>query len=132
MVKIIRRNNLCNNSKHKNIRKIPKGVIHIHTSFTNIFITVTDIKGQVISCCSAGTCGFKGKRKRTPFAAQSTVEKAIKTLDMQHAEIMIKGPGRGRNAALRTIRRSGIHLTRICDVTPLPHNGCRPPKKRRV
>nr|ANP26282.1 ribosomal protein S11 [Monotropa uniflora]ASN78995.1 ribosomal protein S11 [Monotropa uniflora] len=132
MVKMIRKNNLRSNRQRKNIRKIPKGIIHIQASFTNIFITVTDTRGQVVSCCSAGTCGFKGKRKGTPFAAQSTVEKVIQTLDMQQAVVMIKGPGRGRNAALRTIRRIGIHLIQIYDVTPLPHNGCRPPKKRRV
>nr|YP_009413661.1 ribosomal protein S11 [Pityopus californicus]ASN79032.1 ribosomal protein S11 [Pityopus californicus] len=116
----------------KNKRRITKGIIHVQASFTNTFVTVTDVNGQVVSCFSAGTCGFKGKRRGTPFAAQTTVGKAINTVDMQRAEVMIKGPGRGRDAALRTIGRSGIRLTRVRDVTPIPHNGCRPPKKRRV
>nr|YP_009239321.1 ribosomal protein S11 [Monotropa hypopitys]AMM04608.1 ribosomal protein S11 [Monotropa hypopitys]ANP26261.1 ribosomal protein S11 [Monotropa hypopitys] len=117
---------------HKNKRRITKGIIHVQASFTNTIVTVTDVKGQVVSCFSAGACGFKGKRRGTPFAAQTTVGKAINTVDMQRAEVMIKGPGRGRDAALRTIGRSGIRLTRVRDVTPIPHNGCRPPKKRRV
>nr|AMM04636.1 ribosomal protein S11 [Monotropa hypopitys] len=116
----------------KNKRRIAKGIIHVQASFTNIIVTVTDVKGQVVSCFSAGACGFKGKRRGTPFAAQTTVGKAINTVYMQRAEVMIKGPGRGRDAALRTIGRSGIRLTRVRDVTPIPHNGCRPPKKRRV
>nr|YP_009413597.1 ribosomal protein S11 [Hemitomes congestum]ASN78925.1 ribosomal protein S11 [Hemitomes congestum] len=127
MVKIIRKI-----SSRKKKRRIQKGVIHVQASFTNTFVTVTDLKGQVISCLSAGTCGFKGKRGGTPFAAQTTARHAIHTVDMQRAEVMIKGPGRGRDAALRTIGRSGIRLTCIRDVTPIPHNGCRPPKKRRV
>nr|UEQ12871.1 ribosomal protein S11 [Euphorbia hirta]WEH01298.1 ribosomal protein S11 [Euphorbia hirta] len=119
----------------KNGRKIPKGVIHVQASFNNIIVTVTDVRGRVISWSSAGTCGFKGTRRGTPFAAQTTAGNAIRTVvdqGMQRAEVMIKGPGLGRDAALRAIGRSGILLTFVRDVTPMPHNGCRPPKKRRV
>nr|YP_010284437.1 ribosomal protein S11 [Caryocar glabrum]UKQ56180.1 ribosomal protein S11 [Caryocar glabrum] len=119
----------------KNIRKIPKGVIHVQASFNNTIVTVTDIRGRVISWSSAGTCGFGGTRRGTPFAAQTAARAAIRTVmdhGMQRAEVMIKGPGLGRDAALRAIRRSGILLSFVRDVTPMPHNGCRPPKKRRV
>nr|YP_008964899.1 ribosomal protein S11 [Schwalbea americana]CDJ38661.1 ribosomal protein S11 [Schwalbea americana] len=119
----------------KRARRIPKGVIHVQASLNNTIVTVTDVRGQVVSWSSAGTCGFKGKRRGTPFAAQTTAENAIGTVvdqGMQRAAVMIKGPGLGRDAALRSIFRSGIRLTIVRDVTPLPHNGCRPPKKRRV
>nr|YP_010422136.1 ribosomal protein S11 [Urtica urens]USG56106.1 ribosomal protein S11 [Urtica sp.]USG56271.1 ribosomal protein S11 [Urtica urens]USG56355.1 ribosomal protein S11 [Urtica urens] len=119
----------------KNGRRIPKGVIHVQASFNNTIVTVTDVCGRVISWSSAGTCGFKGTRRGTPFAAQTAAGNAIRTVvdqGMQRAEVMIKGPGLGRDAALRAIRRSGILLSFIRDVTPMPHNGCRPPKKRRV
>nr|AEX37338.1 ribosomal protein S11 [Arbutus unedo] len=138
MAKTIRRISLRRNRRigsRKNTRRIPKGVIHVQASFNNTIVTVTDVRGRVVSWSSAGTCGFKGRRKRTPFAAQTTVGNAIRTVvdqGMQRAEVMIKGPGRGRDAALRTIGRSGIRLTCVRDVTPMPHNGCRPPKKRRV
>lgn len=95
-------------------------------------MTVTDVRGRVISWSSAGACGFKGTRRGTPFAAQTAAGNAIRTVvdqGMQRAEVMIKGPGLGRDAALRAIRRSGILLSFIRDVTPMPHNGCRPPKK---
>nr|YP_007890300.1 ribosomal protein S11 [Cistanche deserticola]AFZ99584.1 ribosomal protein S11 [Cistanche deserticola]QIQ22796.1 ribosomal protein S11 [Cistanche deserticola]QIQ22820.1 ribosomal protein S11 [Cistanche salsa] len=120
---------------HKSACRIPKGVIHVQASFNNTIVTITDIRGRVISWSSAGTCEFKGTRKKTPFAAQTAAAKAIRTVvdqGMQRAEVMIKGPGLGRDAALRAIRRSGILLTFIRDVTPMPHNGCRPPKKRHV
>uniref|UniRef100_A0A3B4B1K3 Small ribosomal subunit protein uS11c n=1 Tax=Periophthalmus magnuspinnatus TaxID=409849 RepID=A0A3B4B1K3_9GOBI len=119
----------------KNARRIPKGVIHVQASFNNTIVTITDVRGRVISWSSAGTCGFKGTRRGTPFAAQTAAGNAIRTVvdqGMQRAEVMIKGPGLGRDAALRAIRRSGILLSFIRDVTPMPHNGCRPPKKRRV
>nr|AYC63704.1 30S ribosomal protein S11 [Aphyllon epigalium subsp. epigalium]AYC63741.1 30S ribosomal protein S11 [Aphyllon epigalium subsp. notocalifornicum] len=119
----------------KNACKIPKGVIHVQASFNNTIVTVTDIRGRVVSWSSAGTCGFKGTRRGTPFAAQRSVVNAIRTAidqGMQRAEVMIKGPGLGRDATLRAIRRSGILLIFVRDVTPMPHNGCRPPKKRRV
>nr|AWH02757.1 ribosomal protein S11 [Asclepias elata] len=119
----------------KSTRRIPRGVIHVQASFNNTIVTVTDVRGRVVSWSSAGTCGFKGPRRGTPFAAQTATSTAIRTVvdqGMQRAEVMIKGPGLGRDAALRAIRRSGISLTFVRDVTPLPHNGCRPPKKRRV
>nr|YP_009491479.1 ribosomal protein S11 [Diphylleia cymosa]AWH99831.1 ribosomal protein S11 [Diphylleia cymosa] len=119
----------------KNGRRIPKGVIHVQASFNNTIVTVTDIRGRVISWSSAGTCGFRGTRRGTPFAAQIAAANAIRTVvdqGMQRAEVRIKGPGLGRDAALRAIRRSGILLSFVRDVTPMPHNGCRPPKKRRI
>nr|YP_010120867.1 ribosomal protein S11 [Iris pseudacorus]QRC77394.1 ribosomal protein S11 [Iris pseudacorus] len=119
----------------KNGRRIPKGIIHVQASFNNTIVTVTDVRGQVVSWSSAGTSGFKGTRRGTPYAAQAAAVNAIRTVvdqGMHRAEIIIKGPGLGRDAALRAIRRSGILLSFVRDVTPMPHNGCRPPKKRRV
>nr|YP_010312915.1 ribosomal protein S11 [Nyctocalos pinnatum] len=119
----------------KSARRIPKGVIHVQASFNNTIVTVTDVRGRVVSWSSAGTCGFKGTRRGTPFAAETAARNAIRTVvdqGMQRAAVMIKGPGLGRDAALQTIYKSGILLTFIRDVTPMPHNGCRPPKKRRV
>nr|YP_010406348.1 ribosomal protein S11 [Rhamnoneuron balansae]URC16151.1 ribosomal protein S11 [Rhamnoneuron balansae] len=119
----------------KGARRILKGVIHVQASFNNTIITVTDVRGRVISWSSAGTCGFRGTRRGTPFAAQIAAGNAIRAVvdqGMQRAEVMIKGPGLGRDAALRAIRRSGLVLNFVRDVTPMPHNGCRPPKKRRV
>nr|AMP18855.1 ribosomal protein S11 [Mentha longifolia] len=116
-------------------RCIPRKVIHVQASFNNTIVTVTDVRGRVVSWSSAGTCGFKGTRRGTPFAAQTAAANAVRTVvdqGMQRAEVMIKGPGLGRDAALRAIRRSGILLTFVRDVTPMPHNGCKPPKKRRV
>nr|YP_010328422.1 ribosomal protein S11 [Corybas cryptanthus]UJH20766.1 ribosomal protein S11 [Corybas cryptanthus] len=119
----------------KNARRIPKGVIHVQASLNNTIVTVTDARGRVVYWASAGTSGFRGTRKGTPYAAQATTLNAIHTVinqGIQRAEVMIKGPGLGRDAALRAIRRSGIILSFVRDVTPMPHNGCRPPKKRRV
>nr|YP_010715499.1 ribosomal protein S11 [Todea barbara]WDE24622.1 ribosomal protein S11 [Todea barbara] len=119
----------------KGKRRIPKGVIHIQASFNNTIVTATDVRGQVVSWSSAGACGFKGTRKSTPFAAQTATENAIRvSIDqgMKQAEVMMSGPGPGRDTALRAIRRSGSILSFVRDVTPMPHNGCRPPKKRRV
>nr|YP_010975243.1 ribosomal protein S11 [Plantago major]UCS09001.1 ribosomal protein S11 [Plantago asiatica]WNX90895.1 ribosomal protein S11 [Plantago major] len=119
----------------KSVRKIPKGIIHVQASFNNTIVTVTDVKGRVVSWSSSGTCGFKGPRRGTPFAAETAAKNAIRTVrdqGMQRAAVMIKGPGLGRDGALRGIRRSGIRLTFLRDVTPMPHNGCRPPQKRRV
>ncbi|XP_047260898.1 30S ribosomal protein S11, chloroplastic-like [Capsicum annuum] len=119
----------------KGARRIQKGVIHVQASINNTIFTVTDVRGRVVSWSSAGTSGFKGTRRGTPFAAQTTVANAICTVvyqGMQRPKVMLKDPGLGREAALRAIHRSGILLTFIRDVTPMPHNGCRPPKKRRV
>nr|YP_009406246.1 ribosomal protein S11 [Lobelia thapsoidea]ASA38677.1 ribosomal protein S11 [Lobelia thapsoidea] len=118
--------------RRKSTRRIPKGVIHVQAGFNNIIVTVTDVRGQVVSSSSAGNCGFRGTRKASPFAAETTAVTAISTVVMQRAEVFIKGAGLGRDAALRAIITSGIRLTFVRDVTPLPHNGCRPPKKRRV
>ncbi|YP_010167161.1 ribosomal protein S11 (chloroplast) [Nymphaea colorata] len=122
-------------SSRKSGCRTPIGVIHVQASFNNTIVTVTDPQGRVVSWSSAGTCGFKGTRRGTPFAAQTAAGNAIRAVvdqGMQRAEVMIKGPGLGRDAALRAIRRSGILLNFVRDVTPMPHNGCRPPKKRRV
>nr|YP_005089447.1 ribosomal protein S11 [Silene noctiflora]AEC04198.1 ribosomal protein S11 [Silene noctiflora]WFF47196.1 ribosomal protein S11 [Silene noctiflora] len=122
-------------SKRKSIRKIPKGIIHVQAGWSNTIVTVTDVRGGVVSWSSAGTCGFKGRKRGTPFAAQTATVDAIQTVveqGMIRAEVMIQGPGLGRDAALRTIYRSGVLLSLVRDVTPLPHNGCRPPNKRRV
>uniref|UniRef100_A0AAU7YS54 Small ribosomal subunit protein uS11c n=1 Tax=Elaphoglossum sinii TaxID=3136286 RepID=A0AAU7YS54_9MONI len=116
-------------------RGVQKGVIHIQASFNNTIITVTDVRGQVAPWCSAGACGFKGTRKSTPFAAQAAAENAIRaSMDrgMKQAEVTMSGPGPGRDTALRAIRRSGVILSFVRDVTPMPYNGCRPPRKRRV
>jgi small subunit ribosomal protein S11 len=111
------------------------GVAHIRASFNNIIITITNTTGQVISWASAGKMGFKGSKKNTPYAAQTAAQdcatKAFE-LGLRKVEVFVKGPGAGRESAIRTIQIAGIEITAIRDVTPLPHNGCRPPKKRRV
>nr|YP_010290946.1 ribosomal protein S11 [Juncus alatus]ULQ66536.1 ribosomal protein S11 [Juncus alatus] len=119
----------------RNVRKIRNGVIHIQASINNTIITVTDLEGQVVSWDSAGTSGFKGPKRGTPYAAQIATKNAIYVLikqSMKRAEVMVKGVGPGRDAALRTVVRSGVKLDFIRDVTPIPHNGCRPPKRRRL
>lgn len=116
----------------RNENRVLKGVIYVQASFNNTIVTATDVRGQVLSWSSAGACGFKGTRRGTPFAAQTAAENVIRALmdrGMERVEVMISGPGRGRDTALRTIRRSGILLSFVRDVTPMPHNGCRPPKK---
>ena len=116
-------------------RTINSGQIHINSSFNNTIITITDKQGNTISWGSAGSVGFKGSRKSTPFAARLAVEQAVKSaqsLGLKEADIIVKGPGPGREAALRAVQTLGINVTSISDVTPIPHNGCRPPKKRRV
>ena len=116
-------------------RKVPKGVVHIQASFNNTIITITNLKGEVISWSSAGACGFKGARKGTPFAAKTAAEAAAKqSVDhgMKEAKVMVKGPGAGRETAIRGLQEAGIQVTLIRDITPIPHNGCRPPKKRRI
>ncbi len=111
------------------------GQVHIKASFNNIIISITNNAGQVISWSSAGKMGFKGSKKNTPYAAQTAAAECAKVafdLGLRKAEVFVKGPGAGRESAIRTIQSSGIEITTIRDVTPLPHNGCRPPKKRRV
>lgn len=111
------------------------GVAHIKSTFNNTIISLTDSYGNVISWASAGRIGFKGSRKSTPFAAQVAAEAAAKEaieLGLQKVEVLIKGPGSGREAAVRSLQVAGLHITSIKDVTPIPHNGCRPPKRRRV
>ncbi len=119
----------------KEKKNVPNGIVHIHSTFNNTIVTVTDLAGNVIAQSSAGAMGFKGSRKSTPFAAQLAGRDAIKRA-MEHgmrvAEVRVKGPGVGREAALRALQVEGFKVTIIRDVTPIPHNGCRPPKKRRV
>jgi len=116
-------------------RNIPEGIAHIQATFNNTIITITDKQGNAISWSSAGANGFKGSRKGTPFAAQVAAENAAKKAiehGVRSLEVHVKGPGSGREAALRALQLAGIQVTVIKDVTPLPHNGCRPPKRRRV
>jgi small subunit ribosomal protein S11 len=121
--------------KKKEKRIIPRGVAHIQSTFNNTIVTITDIEGNVVAWSSAGTQGFKGSRKSTPFAAQLAAEDAARKAmeqGMRSVEVLIKGPGAGREAALRSLQAAGFQITLIKDVTPIPHNGCRPPKRRRV
>ncbi|NOZ55602.1 MAG: 30S ribosomal protein S11 [Calditrichaeota bacterium] len=111
------------------------GIAHIKATFNNTIVTLTDVYGNVISWASAGRVGFKGSRKSTPFAAQQAAQAAAKeamNLGLQRVEVQIKGPGSGREAAVRALQAAGLEITAIRDVTPIPHNGCRPPKRRRV
>ena len=115
--------------------KILQGVVHIQATFNNTIVSVCSLNGDVIANASAGSCGFKGARKSTPFAAQQAAESAVKqSMDqgIRKVEILVSGPGSGRELALRAIQATGVNITLIRDVTPVPHNGCRPPKKRRV
>ena len=115
-------------------KNIPIGQAHIKTSFNNTIVTLTDKDGNVIAWESAGSAGFKGSRKSTPFAAQLAAERAAKAAQehgLRRAEVQVKGPGSGRDTAVRSIQSAGIEVTSIKDVTPVPHNGCRPPKRRR-
>ena len=121
--------------KRKVKKNIPMGIAHIHTTFNNTIVTITDLDGNAVTWSSAGALGFKGSRKSTPFAAQMSAEAAAKSamgFGMLKVEIEVKGPGPGREAAIRSIQAAGLEITSIKDVTPLPHNGCRPPKRRRV
>lgn len=116
-------------------RVVEKGIAHIKSTFNNTVITITDTQGGAISWSTSGKQGFKGSRKSTPFAAQLAAETAAKTAidqGMREVEVMVKGPGSGREAAIRALQAAGLEVTMIKDVTPVPHNGCRPPKRRRV
>ena len=121
--------------KRRERKNIDKGAVHISSTFNNTIITITDVAGNAISWASAGELGFKGSRKSTPFAAQSAAEQAAR-LAMEHGlksvEVYVKGPGSGRESAIRALETVGLQVTMIKDVTPIPHNGCRPPKRRRV
>ncbi len=121
--------------KKKERKNIQNGVAHIRATFNNTVITLTDMSGNAISWATAGSQGFKGSRKSTPFAAQTAAEIAGKKAmehGLQNIEVLVKGPGSGREAALRALQAIGFNITAIRDVTPIPHNGCRPPKRRRV
>ncbi len=121
--------------KRKERKNIEKGQAHIQSTFNNTLVTLTDMQGNALSWSSAGSLGFRGSRKSTPFAAQSAAETAAKAA-MEHGlktvEVYVKGPGSGREAAIRALQSAGLDVTMIKDITPIPHNGCRPPKRRRV
>lgn len=122
-------------TKKTNLRPVDQGRMYVKATFNNTIVTFTDTKGQVIAWSNTGTTGFKGARKSTPFAATTTIEDAIKKAKergMQNVDVYIKGPGPGRDAALRVLRGSGLGVNMIADITPIPHNGCRPKKPRRV
>jgi len=121
-------------AKRKERRNVPYGVVHIKSSFNNTIISITDQGGNVIAWASAGSSGFKGSRKSTPFAAQTAAESAARKAmeqGLRKADVEVTGPGSGRETAIRSIQNLGIEVTGIKDVTPVPHNGCRPPKRRR-
>ncbi len=123
-------------TRTKRVKKnIEKGAAHIRSSFNNTIVTITDVNGNALSWASAGGLGFRGSKKSTPFAAQTAAETAAKAA-MEHGlktvEVYVKGPGAGREAAIRALQAAGLEVTMIKDVTPIPHNGCRPPKRRRV
>jgi small subunit ribosomal protein S11 len=121
--------------KRREKKNIERGAAHIQSTFNNTIVTITDVSGNAISWASAGGLGFKGSRKSTPFAAQMASEVAAKAAmehGMKTVEVFVKGPGSGREAAIRALQSAGLEVTLIKDVTPVPHNGCRPPKRRRV
>ncbi len=121
--------------RRKDRKNIERGAAHIQSTFNNTIVTITDVEGNAISAASAGELGFKGSKKSTPFAAQSAADVAAKAA-MEHGlksvEVYVKGPGSGREAAIRALQAAGLEVNMIKDVTPIPHNGCRPPKRRRV
>lgn len=122
-------------SSHKKKKNFTNGVAHIQSTFNNTIITITDLNGATLCWCSSGASGFKGAKKGTPFAAQTAAEKVAKqALDqgVKQTEVIVRGPGAGRETAIRAIQATGIEITLIKDITSIPHNGCRPPKKRRV
>jgi len=121
--------------KKKDKKNVPEGIVTIKSTFNNTIVSFTDKQGNVISWCSSGCLGFKGSRKSTPFAAQNTVDTAAKKAmeqGLRKVEVKVKGPGPGRESAIRTLQTVGLEVSRIVDVTPIPHNGCRAPKRRRV
>lgn len=121
--------------KKKKVNVTPEGLVHIKASFNNIMVTITDMTGNTISWSTAGKNGFKGSKKNTPYASQVTADAAAKEafdLGLRRVDVFIKGPGSGRDAAIRALQTAGLEVKAIRDITPLPHNGCRPPKRRRV
>ncbi len=121
--------------KKKASKIVPRGIIHVKATFNNTVVTVTDVNGNTVAWSTAGSSGFKGARKSTPFAAQIAAEAASKKAmeqGMSEVEVYVKGPGAGREAAIRAVQAAGLNISVIKDVTPIPHNGCRPPKKRRI
>ena len=122
-------------TKRREKKNIEKGQVHISSSFNNTMVTITDMKGNALSWASAGGLGFRGSKKSTPFAAQTAAEtaaNAAKEYGLKTVEVYVKGPGSGREAAIRSLQAAGLEVSMIKDVTPIPHNGCRPPKRRRV
>ena len=121
--------------KRRERKNVEKGAAHIRSTFNNTIVTITDVNGNAVSWASAGEMGFKGSRKSTPFAAQTAAEQAAKLAvdqGMKTVEVYVRGPGSGRESAIRALQTAGLEITMIKDVTPIPHNGCRPPKRRRV
>jgi small subunit ribosomal protein S11 len=121
--------------KRRERKNIERGAAHIRSSFNNTIVTITDVNGNAVSWASAGGLGFRGSRKSTPYAAQTAAETAAKAAmdhGMKTVEVYVKGPGSGRESAIRALQATGLEVTMIKDVTPIPHNGCRPPKRRRV
>ncbi len=121
--------------KKKVVRKVATGVVHIRSTFNNTIVTISDTDGRVLAWASAGEMGFRGSRKSTPFAAQMAAETAVKNAadyGLKEVAVYVKGPGAGRESAIRALQAGGLEITAIRDVTPIPHNGCRPPKRRRV
>ncbi|MGB3548927.1 MAG: 30S ribosomal protein S11 [Saprospiraceae bacterium] len=130
-----KRANPAAKAKKRKVKVDPEGLVYVQASFNNIIISITNKKGDVISWASAGKAGFRGSKKNTPYAAQIAAADAARVAydaGMRTAEVYVKGPGSGREAAIRAIDGGGIRVSRIKDVTPMPHNGCRPPKRRRV
>lgn len=122
-------------SRKKEMRHIPKGIAHIQSTFNNTVITITDLNGSTLGWATAGVLGFKGSRKSTPFAAQMAADQVAKKameFGVRQVDVYVKGPGAGREAAIRSLQAAGLEISLIKDVTPIPHNGCRPPKRRRV
>lgn len=121
--------------KAKGAKIVPLGIVHIRATFNNTIVTITDMRGAVVSWSTAGRCGFKGSRKSTAYAATMVAQEAARQAvgcGMHEVEVLVQGPGAGRESAIRAIQAAGINITAIRDVTPVPHNGCRPPKRRRV
>ncbi len=129
------KSNTASRARKKVKKNVAEGIAHIHASFNNTIVTITDRQGNALSWATSGSNGFKGSRKSTPFAAQIAAEnagKAAQECGVKNLEVRVKGPGPGRESAVRALNAAGFKITSISDVTPMPHNGCRPPKKRRI